>query len=158
MALGGAAEAGFVGLARRTRQALGLPEFLPAPRSEVARHACRLLADEWEAACRDERLVDFVVGVVEAVDDVVATSSSVVQLQLNLVERAEAEAASWLVDFLADGGGAPDRELLVELSRSMLPDDDPHIDAMLFVLARQLSRALCEAIAARVGPVEPRAR
>ena len=52
---------GFVGLSRRTRQALGLPEFLPAHRTEVALNACRLLAGEWEAACADERLIDGVV-------------------------------------------------------------------------------------------------
>src|SRR5438128_308221 len=97
---------GFVGLARRTRQALVLPEFLPAHRTEVARCACRLLAGEWEAACADERLVDFVVGVVEAVDEVLASAESSAILPPDLVERAEAEAASWLVDFLADGGGA----------------------------------------------------
>jgi hypothetical protein len=154
MATGGVGDTGFVGLARRTRQALSLPEFLPAPRMDVARHACRLLSDDWEAACRDERLVDFVVGVVEAVDDLVATIAVGAELPLNLVERAEAEAASWLVDFLADGGGAPDRELLRELSSTML-SGEPDIDAMLFVLARKLSRALCSSMVTRVGPVGP---
>ena len=159
MTTAGGEEPGFVGLARRTRQALGLPEFLPAPRTEVARHACRLLANDWEAACTDERLVDFVVGVVEAVDDIVASTKSSAELPPNLVERAEAEAASWLVDFLADGGGAPDRDLLIDLSEPMLVTEiEPPIDAMLFVLARQVSRALCLSIVARVGPAGPRAR
>lgn len=144
---------GFVGLARRTRQALGLPEFLPADRTDVARHACRLLAGEWEAACADERLVDFVVGVVEAVDEFVATAESSAILPPDLVERAEAEAASWLVDFLADGGGAPDRDLLVKLSQPAANGEtDQPIDALLFVLARQVSRALARAMAARAGP------
>jgi hypothetical protein len=145
---------GFVGLARRTRQALGLPEFLPAHRTEVALHACRLLDGEWEAACADERLIDFVVGVVEAVDEFVAAAESSYTLPPDLVERAEAEAASWLVDFLADGGGAPDRDLLVKLS-APLPtgEDEQSIEALLFVLARQVSRALAQAMAARVGPL-----
>ena len=111
------------------------------------------VADDWEAACRDERLVDFVVGVVEAVDDLVATLAGGAELPLNLLERAEAEASSWLVDFLADGGGAPDRGLLRELSSAMLPAD-ADIDAMLFVLARKLSRALCSSMVMRVGPAE----
>jgi hypothetical protein len=144
---------GFVGLARRTRQALGLPEFLPAHRTEVALHACRLLAGEWEAACADERLIDFVVGVVEAVDEFVAAAESSNTLPPDLVERAEAEAASWLVDFLADGGGAPDRDLVVKLSEpSSAGEADQPIDTLLFVLARQVSRALARAMAARVGP------
>ena len=144
---------GFVGLARRTRQALGLPEFLPAHRTEVALHACRLLAGEWEAACADERLIDFVVGVVEAVDEFVAAAESSHTLPPDLVERAEAEAASWLVDFLADGGGAPDRDLLVKLSQpSRAGQADQPIDALLFVLARQVSRALAREMAARAGP------
>ena len=143
---------GFVGLARRTRQALVLPEFLPAHRTEVARCACRLLAGEWEAACADERLVDFVVGVVEAVDEVLASAESSAILPPDLVERAEAEAASWLVDFLADGGGAPDRDLLVKLSDpSRSGETDQPIDALLFVLARQVSRALAQAMATRAG-------
>ena len=75
---------GYVGLARRTRQALGLPEFLPAHRTEVAIHACRLL--------------------------------------VKLSEPASAGEA------------------------------DPSIDAMLFVLARQVSRALARAMA-RVAPL-----
>jgi hypothetical protein len=155
----GGGEPGFVGLARRTRQALGLPEFLPPPRTAVARHACRLLAGDWEAACADERLVDFVVGVVEAVDDIVASTNSSVYLPPNLLERAEAEAASWLVDFLADGGGAPDRDLLIDLSDPKLKThNDVPIDTILFVLARQLSRSLCLAIVAGTQPAEPRPR
>ena len=145
---------GFVGLARRTRQALGLPEFLPADRTEVALHACRLLAGEWEAACADERLIDFVVGVVEAVDEFVAAAETSSTLPPDLVERAETEAASWLVDFLADGGGAPDRDLLVKLSQpASAREAEQSIDALLFVLARQVSRALARALAARVGPL-----
>jgi hypothetical protein len=144
---------GFVGLARRTRQALGLPEFLPANRTEVALHACRLLDGDWEAASADERLIDFVVGVVEAVDEFVTSAESTATLPPDLVERAEAEGASWLVDFLADGGGAPDRELVVKLSEpSPVAGADQSIDALLFVLARQISRALARAMAARVGP------
>ena len=68
------------------------------------------------------------------------------------MERAEAEAASWLVDFLADGGGAPDRDLLVKLSDpSRSGETDQPIDALLFVLARQVSRALAQAMATRAG-------
>jgi hypothetical protein len=145
---------GFVGLARRTRQALGLAEFLPAHRTEVALHACHLLAGEWEAACADERLIDFVVGVVEAVDEFVASAESNATLPPDLAARAEAEAASWLVDFLADGGGAPDRDLLVKLLQSASAGEtDQPIDALLFVLARQVSRALARAMAARAGTV-----
>ena len=144
---------GFVGLSRPTRQALGLPEFLPAHRTEVALNACRLLAGEWEAACADERLIDFVVGVVEAVDEFVATAESTATLPPDLVERAEAEAASWLVDFLADGGGPPDRDLLVKLSEpEPTGEQDEPIDVLLFVLARQVSRALARAIAFRFRP------
>ena len=150
----GGGQPGFVGLARRTRQALGLPEFLPAHRTEVALHACHLLAAEWEAACADERLIDFVVGVVEAVDEFVAAAESSFTLPPDLVERAEAEAASWLVDFLADGGGAPDRDLLVKLSEPLRTgEDEQSIEALLFVLARQVSRALAREMAARVGPL-----
>jgi hypothetical protein len=146
----GGGQPGFVGLARTTRQALGLPEFLPAKRSDVARHACQLLAGDWESACADERLVDFVVGVVEAVDEFVASAESSGTEVDDLEGRAEVEAASWLVDFLADGGGAPDRELLVTLSE---PDSaaDASIDALLFVLARQVSRALAGALSARLS-------
>ena len=150
----GGGQPGFVGLARRTRQALGLPEFLPAHRTEVALHACRLLDGEWEAACADERLIDFVVGVVESVDEFVAAAESSSTLPPDLVERAEAEAASWLVDFLADGGGAPDRDLLVKLSEPLPAGEaDESIEALLFVLARQVSRALAREMAARVGPM-----
>jgi hypothetical protein len=68
----------------------------------------------------------------------------------DLVERAEVEAASWLVDFLADGGGAPDRDLLLKLSEPLpAGTEDPSIDALLFVFARQISRALAKAMAAR---------
>ena len=70
------------------------------------------------------------------------------------MERAEAEAASWLVDFLADGGGRPDRDLLVKLSEPLPAGEADAIDrALLFVLARQVSRALARAMAARVGPL-----
>ena len=64
--------------------------------------------------------------------------------------RAEVEAASWLVDFLADGGGAPDRELLVKLSEPASAAD-ASIDSLLFVLARQVSRALAGALSARLS-------
>ena len=59
-----------------------------------------------------------------------------------------------LVSEPADGGGAPDRDLLVKLS-APLPtgDDEQSIEALLFVLARQVSRALARAMAARVGPL-----
>lgn len=146
----GGGQPGFVGLARTTRQALGLPEFLPPKRSDVARHACRLLAGDWEAACADERLVDFVVGVVEAVDEFVASAESGGTGVEDLEGRAEVEAASWLVDFLADGGGAPDRELLVKLSEPASAAD-ASIDSLLFVLARQVSRALAGALSARLS-------
>jgi hypothetical protein len=145
----GGGQPGFVGLARTTRQALGLPEFLPPKRIDVARHACRLLPGNWEAACDDERLVDFLVGIVEAVDEFVASAESSVAGVQDLEGRAEVEAASWLVDFLADGGGAPDRELLVELSEAPSPAD-ASIDGMLFVLARQVSRALAGALSTRL--------
>ena len=62
-------------------------------------------------------------------------------------------SAPWLVDFLADGGGAPDRDLLVKLSEpASAGEADPSIDALLFVLARQVSRALARAMA-RVAPL-----
>jgi hypothetical protein len=146
----GGGQPGFVGLARTTRQALGLPEFLPLKRIDVARHACGLLPGDWEAACEDERLVDFVVGIVEAVDEFVASAESGSAGVRDLEGRVEAEAASWLVDFLADGGGAPDRELLVQLSE---PDvaAEPSIDGMLFVFARRVSRALARALSARLS-------
>jgi hypothetical protein len=148
----GGGQPGFVGLARATRQALGLPEFLPPKRTDVARHACRLLPGDWLAACDDERLVDFLVGVVEAVDEFVASAESSGVGVDDLEGRAEAEAASWLVDFLADGGGAPDRELLVQLLEPAGSDgEDASIDAMLFVLARQISRALAGALVARLS-------
>jgi hypothetical protein len=84
----------------------------------------------------------------------VAAAESSHTLPPDPVERAEAEAASWLVDFLADGGGAPDRDLLVKLS-APLPtgEDEQSIEALLFVLARQVSRALAREMAARVGPM-----
>ena len=144
---------GFVGLTRRTRQALGLAEFVPADRTEVALRACLLLGAEWEAACADERLVDFVVGVVEAVDEFVSVADQTGSLPHDLEGRAEAEAASWLVDFLADGGGAPDREVLERLpdlsASDVVPDDPAATELFLFVLARQVSRALARVLAAR---------
>jgi hypothetical protein len=153
----GGGQPGYVGLARSTRQALGLPEFLPAPRTDVAREACRLVAGDGQVVGADERLVDFVVGVVEAVDDIVASVGSVAELPPDMVERAEAEAASWLGDFLADGGGPPDRELVVALSGPGADGaaDGAEVGALLLALARRMADALCRAMATRMAAGRP---
>ena len=67
-----------IGLSRSTRQVLGLPDYVPVPRVEVASQAWFLAglgqagqAGSLELDLHDDAAVDFVVGIVEAVEDFV---------------------------------------------------------------------------------------
>jgi len=138
-----------IGLSRSTRQVLGLPDYVPVPRVEVASQAWFLAglgqagqAGSLELDLHDDAAVDFVVGIVEAVEDFVVRAIDAARWPADLDLRAEAEAVGWVDDFLADGSAAPP---------GFASSGEVPSEVVLFILARQLGRALSEALRSATG-------
>ena len=140
-----------IGLSRSTRQVLGLPDYVPVPRVEVASQAWYLAglgqaglgqAGALELDLHDDAAVDFVVGIVEAVEDFVVRAIDSARWPADLDTRAEAEAVGWVDDFLADGSAAPP---------GFASSGEVPSEVVLFILARQLGRALSEALRSATG-------
>jgi hypothetical protein len=135
-----------IGLSRSTRQILGLPDYLPVPRVDVASQAWYLAglsqAGSLELDLHDDAAVDFVVGIVEAVEDFIVRATDAGRWPADLDLRAEAEAVGWVDDFLADGSAAPP---------GFAAAGDVPSEVVLFTLARQLGRALSEALRSATG-------
>src|SRR5206468_8600589 len=121
-------------LAEPTCSALGLPSSQPTPRREVAAGALGLLDPNPVselAKSLTESLDELIVGVVEAVQECVLTPPPDGP---DLRARAEAEAASWVDDYIADD--AP-------------PDEAVVARQAMFQLACLVADAVAEALTAR---------
>ncbi|MCU1461908.1 MAG: hypothetical protein JWO37_1983 [Acidimicrobiales bacterium] len=128
-----------VGLSRGMREVLALPGYAAVDQLEVAEAAWSLATDlglgwgPFEPG--NDALVDFVVGVVEAIDEFIAVAESRGEWPRDVALRAEAEAAAWVDDFLYDNPNV----------RFPAATGDA-TDVSLFTVAQHLAQALAAAV------------
>jgi hypothetical protein len=130
-----------VGLSRGIRESLALPGYAAVDQLEVAEAAWSLAARLGRGLGPFERdndaLVDFVVGVVEAIDEFMAVAEGRGDWPKNIELRVEAEAAAWVDDFLYDNPGVRFPGATGETT-----------EVSLFTVAHSLAQALAEAVGA----------
>lgn len=142
-----------------TRRALGLPEWLPTTRGNVAAHAWRLAYGEHESVVLRvgqpgmDRSTDLVVGTVEATEEVVTEKLA----QGYDADKTHAliaeEVGGWVEDFLADHATPADPSGQSTTCREfgMAEPTGAQARLMLFELTRGIASAVAEGIFAAMG-------
>jgi hypothetical protein len=118
---------------------LALPGYAAVDQLEVA-EAAWALAIELELGWGpfepgNDALIDFVVGVVEAIDEFIAVAEGRGDWPRDVALRAEAEAAAWVDDFLYDN---PNIRFPTATGEST--------EVSLFTVAQHLAQALAAAV------------
>jgi hypothetical protein len=135
-----------------TRAALGMGDWLPATRGNIAAHAWRLAYGEQEAAAVGigtpgmDTSTDLVVGAVEATEEVVIDRLA----QGFDADKTRAwlsdEVGGWVRDFLADHATPADPSGQAATCREFGITDPtgPHARVLLFELASEIAQAVAD--------------
>jgi len=128
-----------VGLSHGMREALSLPGYAAVDQLEVAEATWSVVAGVVAGLGPLERgndsLIDFVVGVVEAIDEFLAIAEGLGEWPADVVLRAEAEAAAWVDDFLYDNA-------VVRFAAA----SGATTEVSLFAVAQKIARSLAAAV------------
>jgi hypothetical protein len=157
---GGARTGDAINLQPLTRQALGMPDWLPATRGNVAAHAWRLAYGEKEVIAAaighpgTDRSTDLVVGTVEAAEEVVMEKlAEGVDPERTRAELA-VEVGGWVDDFLADHATPADPSGQEAMCREfgIVNPTGPHARRMLFELSGDIAGAVADGMMAAYRP------
>ncbi len=146
-----------------TRRALGLPEWLPSTRGNVAAHAWRLAYGEREAVALRvgqpgmDRSTDLVVGTVEATEEVVTQKLAEGYDADKTHALIAEEVGGWVEDFLADHATPADPSGQSTTCREFGMTDPTGAQArhLLFELSRGIASAVAEGIFSSIGQEPP---
>jgi hypothetical protein len=146
-----------------TRRALGMPEWLPVTRGNVAAHAWRLAYGEKEVIAAAighpgaDRSTDLVVGTVEAAEEVVIEKlAGGVDPERTRAELA-VEVNGWVDDFLADHATPADPSGQEAMCREfgIVNPTGPHARRMLFELSGDIAQAVADGMISAYPPPAP---